>query len=91
MRIRRIALLAAAVAAVVTSLTGVAASATVHPATFVARDDGYGATLALAKGAATRQLNADYGPCSGVVLIDDSQQSSGTWWAEVAGNCTAFH
>lgn len=82
---------AAALAAVVTSLSGAVAAATVQPATFVGRDTGYGPTLPAARAAATEQLQADYGPCSGVELIADSQLANGTWWAEVAGNCTAYH
>ncbi len=90
MRIRRITVLAAILISVATSLVGTA-SAAVRPATFVARDDGYGATLSAAEFAAREQLLADYGPCSGIVLITDSQLSNGTWWAEVGGNCEYFH
>jgi hypothetical protein len=91
MTIRRITVLAATLIAVVTSLGGAVAAAAAQPATFVARDTGTGATLSAAQFAAREQLLADYGPCSGIVLVDDSQQATGTWWAEVAGNCTAFH
>ncbi len=93
MRIRRITALAAILISVATSLGGAVgtASAAVRPATFVARDDGYGATLSAAEFAAREQLLADYGPCSGIVLISDSQLSNGTWWAEVGGNCEYFH
>ena len=92
MRMRRITLLAATLVAVATSFgTVAAASAAVAPATFVARDDGYGATLSDAQFAAREQLLVDYGPCSGIVLIADSQFSNGTWWAEVGGNCEYFH
>ena len=92
MRMRRITLLTATLIAAATSFgTVTAASASVAPATFVARDDGYGATLSAAEFAAREQLLADYGPCSGIVLITDSQLSNGTWWAEVGGNCEYFH
>jgi hypothetical protein len=89
---RRITLLAATLIAVATSFGAVAAaSAAVAPATFVARDDGYGPTLSAAQSAARTQLLADYGPCSGIVLIADGQLSNGTWWAQVGGNCQYFH
>jgi hypothetical protein len=90
MRMRRITLLAATLIAAATSF-GTVTAASAAPATFVARDDGYGATLSAAEFAAREQLLADYGPCSGIVLITDSQLASGTWWAEVGGNCEYFH
>jgi hypothetical protein len=91
MKIRRICVIAAALGAVATSLGGTAASAAVHPATFVARETGYGATLSAAQFSARQQLVVDYGPCSGIVFVDDGQLASGTWWADVVGNCTAYH
>jgi hypothetical protein len=91
MGIRRITVLVATLVAVVTSLGGAVASATVRPATFPAQDYGNGSTLSAAEFAARRQLNADYGPCSGFVLISDGQLGDGTWWAQVGANCTAFH
>jgi hypothetical protein len=91
MRIRRIAVLVATLITVGASFGGAVASATVQPATFVGRDTGSGPTLSAAEFAAREQLNADYGPCSGIVLVSDSQLANGTWTAEVAGNCTAFH
>jgi len=90
MRMRRITLIAATLIAVTTSF-GAVTTASAAPATFVARDDGYGATLSAAQFAAHEQLLADYGPCSNIVLVADSQLSNGTWWAEVAGNCEYFH
>jgi hypothetical protein len=92
MRMRRSTLTAAVLIAVATSIGGAAAaSAAVHPATFAATDEGFGATPAAAQQNARNTLNGDYGPCKNIVLIDDGQLSNGTWWAEVGGNCTAFH
>jgi hypothetical protein len=74
-----------------TSLGGAVASAATRPATFPAHETATGATLAAAQSAARQQLNGDFGPCSGFVLIADGQNANGTWWAEVGANCTAFH
>jgi hypothetical protein len=91
MTIRRIAVLLATLVAVTTAFGGAVASATTRPATFPAHETANGATLAAAQSAARQQLNGDFGPCSGFVLITDGQNADGTWWAEVGATCTAFH
>jgi hypothetical protein len=90
MTIQRATLVAAVLGAFAISV-GVAGTATAATTTFVARDDGTGATLSEATFAARRQLLADYGPCSNIVLVSDHQLSNGTWWAQVAGNCEYFN
>ena len=89
---RRTTLIAAVMIAIATSAGGaVTASAAVHPATFPERDEGTGATLSQAEFSARQRLQIDYGPCTGIVLIDDGQFADGTWWADEGGNCSAFH
>jgi hypothetical protein len=90
MTIRRSALLVVALAAVATSLGGAVASATVAPATFVAHETGFGATLAAAEANARSEMNGDYGPCTGFFLTDDGQNASGIWFADMAANCTTL-
>ncbi len=92
MRMRRITIVAAVLMGVAASVGGVtSASATIQPAKFAARDEGFGATLALAEQNARQTIQGDYGPCTNVIVYADGQNSSGTWWADVSGECTAFH
>ena len=93
MRIRRITVVAVVLMGVAASVGGMvtSASATVQPAKFAARDEGFGATLALAEQNARETIQGDYGPCTNVIVYADGQNSSGTWWADVSGECSFFH
>jgi hypothetical protein len=42
----------------------------------------------LAEQNAKRALQGDYGPCTQVALYDYGQNSDGTWWAVVSGECS---
>jgi hypothetical protein len=93
MSIRRSTLIAAVLIGVAASVGGAVtpALATVHPAKFAARDEGFGPTLAAAEQNAKSTIQGDYGPCTGVIITSYGQSSNGMWWADVSGNCTAFH
>jgi hypothetical protein len=90
---RRITIVAAVLMGVAASVGGVAtsASATIQPAKFAARDEGFGATLVLAEQNARQTIQGDYGPCTNVTIYADGQFSNGTWWADVSGECSFFH
>jgi GTPase len=92
MRIRRM-MVAAIIVGVAASVGGVdaSASATVKPASFGATDDGEGATLALADQNARQTIEGDYGPCSNITVYAYGQNSDGTWWADVSGECSYVH
>jgi len=93
MRMRRITIVAAVLTGIAASVGGMttSASATVQPAKFAATDDGFGPTLVLAEQNARQTIQGDYGPCTNVTVYADGQNSSGTWWADVSGECSFFH
>lgn len=89
MRIRRITIATAVLAAVASAVIGGVGTASAT-SSFAARDTGTGSTQRAAELNARQTLNADYGPCSNIMVVAESQNSDGTWWAEVGGNCTTF-
>ncbi len=66
-------------------------AATARPNTFIAYDDGYGATASAAQHDATQTLHGDYYGCGTVYLVFDNQQSDGSWWAEVEAACQGYN
>lgn len=94
MTIRRFTLLTAALAASAVSLLGAAGTASAAVAvavnTFPVSETGQGASLTQAENNAKSQIFADYSGCRLPFLIDDGQNSNGSWWATEGDNCTGF-
>jgi hypothetical protein len=62
-----------------------------QPDAFVAHAWGYGATLTAAESDARLELIADYGGCVGpYTIIGNGQETNGTWWAEIEGECKSY-
>lgn len=85
MRARIIGITIAALIAI--PLTGVTAAY----ASFAATDEGFGSTLAAAEQNAKSTIQGDYGPCTNLDIYAYGQNASGTWWADISGECSAFH
>jgi hypothetical protein len=90
MRIRRITIATAVLAAIAGAVIGGVAPASAT-SSFAATDSGTGPTRFAAELKARQTLNGDYSPCSNIVVIAEGQNPDGTWWAEVGGNCTGLH
>jgi hypothetical protein len=86
MRASRIVAIAVA-ALIAVPLTGVTAAS----ASFAARDDGYGPTLAAAEQNARLTIQGDYGPCKYLDIYDYGQLADGTWWADISGECSNYN
>lgn len=97
MKLRRPTTLAAALIAAASFSGGTALAATsgpaatVRPNTFIAYDDGYGATASAAQKDAVFNLHGDYYGCTTPYLVFDDQQSDGSWWAEVEAACQGYN
>jgi hypothetical protein len=63
----------------------------IQPDAFVAHAWGYGATLPAAESNARLELISDYGGCVGpYTIIGDGQNTDGSYWAEIEGECKSY-